>query len=173
MEKKATYCKLCRKQLTSIVQMREHLQSKPHRERMDAVKQRQRGGRNQFSKGGKQPLTEGRRNSRSQNDVRQWCWGGYAISSRVEVFVFYLLSRSNTLLITNLVVPVCDVIGNMSFLNSAPIAESPYLIWKVTAPRIFIDRLENLDSSRAPLSMNPRYCSIAPSSLKTWNVLLK
>ena len=73
MEKKATYCKLCRKQLTSIVQMREHLQSKPHRERMDAVKQRQRGGRNQFSKGGKQHLTEGRRNSRSQNDVRQWC----------------------------------------------------------------------------------------------------
>ena len=43
VEKKATYCNLCRKQLTSLVQMQEHLESRPHRERMDDVKARQRG----------------------------------------------------------------------------------------------------------------------------------
>jgi hypothetical protein len=35
VEKKATYCKLCRKQLTSIVQMQDHLESRPHRDKMD------------------------------------------------------------------------------------------------------------------------------------------
>jgi len=43
VEKKATYCKLCRKQLTSLVQMKEHLDSRPHREKMDDVKAQQRG----------------------------------------------------------------------------------------------------------------------------------
>ena len=43
VEKKATYCNLCRKQLTSLVQMQEHLESRPHRQRMDDVKARQRG----------------------------------------------------------------------------------------------------------------------------------
>ena len=42
VEKKATYCKLCRKQLTSIVQMQDHLESRPHRDKMDLVKERQR-----------------------------------------------------------------------------------------------------------------------------------
>ena len=42
-EKKRSYCKLCRKQLTSVVQMEEHLKSKPHRDRMDYVKGKQRG----------------------------------------------------------------------------------------------------------------------------------
>ncbi len=43
VEKKKTYCKLCRKQLTSLVQMQEHLQSKPHKEKLDFVQARQRG----------------------------------------------------------------------------------------------------------------------------------
>lgn len=43
VEKKATYCKLCRKQLTSLVQMQEHLDSRPHKERLDSMKARQRG----------------------------------------------------------------------------------------------------------------------------------
>jgi hypothetical protein len=52
VEKKATYCKLCRKQLTSLIQMQEHLDSRPHKERLDSMKARQRGfsGRG-FSRG--------------------------------------------------------------------------------------------------------------------------
>lgn len=43
VEKKATYCKLCRKQLTSLVQMQEHLDSRPHKERLNSMKARQQG----------------------------------------------------------------------------------------------------------------------------------
>jgi hypothetical protein len=45
MEKKASYCKLCHKQLTSPAQMKEHLQSRPHKERLATVRQHQQGGR--------------------------------------------------------------------------------------------------------------------------------
>ena len=53
VEKKATYCKLCRKQLTSLIQMQEHLDSRPHKERLDSMKARQQGfsGRG-FGRGG-------------------------------------------------------------------------------------------------------------------------
>jgi len=44
LERKATYCKLCRKQLTSPVQLQEHLRSRPHKERLDWVQAKQRGG---------------------------------------------------------------------------------------------------------------------------------
>lgn len=43
MERKATYCKLCRKQLTSPDQMKEHLVSKPHRMRLQKMKEKQQG----------------------------------------------------------------------------------------------------------------------------------
>ena len=43
MERKATYCKLCRKQLTSPEQMKEHLSSKPHRMRLQKMKEKQQG----------------------------------------------------------------------------------------------------------------------------------
>lgn len=45
MEKKASYCKLCHKQLTSPAQMKEHLQSRPHKERLATVRQHQQGSR--------------------------------------------------------------------------------------------------------------------------------
>lgn len=103
VEKKATYCKLCRKQLTSLVQMQEHLDSRPHREKMDEVKARQRGeirggrgrggsngegrgrGRGGYGRGrgrgdgrGRggdrwQPQAAGRTGSFRRNDKRQWC----------------------------------------------------------------------------------------------------
>ena len=53
-ERKATYCRLCRKQLTSPEQMKEHLRSKPHREKLQNMKNRQRGGRNQQNRGNRQ-----------------------------------------------------------------------------------------------------------------------
>lgn len=89
VEKKKTYCKLCRKQLTSIVQMQEHLQSKPHRERMDFVKARQSGGtnnrqrdrRSHWGRGNEQGRGGGGLARRDQwqqegqgnNNRRQWC----------------------------------------------------------------------------------------------------
>ncbi len=88
VEKKATYCKLCRKQLTSIVQMQEHLESKPHRDRMDQVKARQRG-RGGFGNmafrggrgggfrgrggGGRWHGSGGRSEQPRSRDKRQWC----------------------------------------------------------------------------------------------------
>lgn len=42
MERKASYCKLCRKQLTSQIQLKEHIKSKPHRRYLDMFKQKQR-----------------------------------------------------------------------------------------------------------------------------------
>ena len=53
-ERKATYCRLCRKQLTSPEQMKEHLRSKPHREKLQNMKNRQRGARNQQNRGNRQ-----------------------------------------------------------------------------------------------------------------------
>ena len=41
LEKKASYCKLCRKQLTSPVQLKEHLHSKPHKDRLQLLRSRQ------------------------------------------------------------------------------------------------------------------------------------
>ena len=41
MEKKASYCNICRKQLTSIAQLQEHLKSKPHRDKLQYLKSRQ------------------------------------------------------------------------------------------------------------------------------------
>lgn len=40
-ERRATYCKLCQKQMTSPTQMQEHLQSKPHKEKLEYRKQQQ------------------------------------------------------------------------------------------------------------------------------------
>ncbi len=45
MERKATYCKLCRKQFTSPTQMKEHLSSRPHKQRLHDVRNRQQGQR--------------------------------------------------------------------------------------------------------------------------------
>jgi Zinc-finger double-stranded RNA-binding len=45
-ERKMTYCKLCRKQLTSPAQMQEHLKSKPHKERLIMMQNKQRMGSN-------------------------------------------------------------------------------------------------------------------------------
>ena len=91
MEKKATFCKLCRKQLTSLVQMQEHLDSRPHRDKMDQAKAYQRGGpmnggfrpgRGSGGRGGREsfggrgPGRGGRwqgRGGGSQSDKRQWC----------------------------------------------------------------------------------------------------
>ncbi len=83
MEKKATYCKLCRKQLTTIVQMQDHLESRPHRNKMDLVKARRRGnegfrptgrGRCQGRDGGSGRMGTGRGSNSSQSgDKRQWC----------------------------------------------------------------------------------------------------
>jgi hypothetical protein len=53
MEKKASYCKMCRKQLTSPDQMKEHLSSRPHRERLQKMKIRQ-GGQKQQNSGRRQ-----------------------------------------------------------------------------------------------------------------------
>jgi Zinc-finger of C2H2 type len=41
LERKASYCKLCRKQLTSPAQLSDHLQSKPHHERLRTLQARQ------------------------------------------------------------------------------------------------------------------------------------
>lgn len=59
MERKATYCRLCRKQLTSPAQMQEHLKSRPHRERLNNARNRQR------------PEARGRRGGRERSS-RQW-----------------------------------------------------------------------------------------------------
>ena len=69
MEKKATFCKLCRKQFTSIIQMKEHLSSKPHKEKMDSVKLRQRGMRPSGQSGGRVDSES----KLKHNDDRQWC----------------------------------------------------------------------------------------------------
>lgn len=53
-ERKATYCRLCRKQLTSPEQMKEHLRSKPHREKLQNMRNRQQGSRNQQNRGNRQ-----------------------------------------------------------------------------------------------------------------------
>jgi hypothetical protein len=42
VDRKVSYCKLCRKQLTSPAQLREHLQSRPHRDRLERTKQNHR-----------------------------------------------------------------------------------------------------------------------------------
>lgn len=64
-ERKACYCRLCQKQFTSPAQMKEHLASKPHRQKMDYVKAKQRNS-NTFSK---------TKNSHSgdEKSKRQWC----------------------------------------------------------------------------------------------------
>jgi len=41
MERKASFCKLCRKQLTSPAQLQEHLKSRPHKERLQSLRNRQ------------------------------------------------------------------------------------------------------------------------------------
>ena len=45
MEKKASYCNICRKQLTSITQLQEHLQSKPHRDKLQYLRSRQKSNK--------------------------------------------------------------------------------------------------------------------------------
>lgn len=81
-ERKATYCQACRKQFTSPVQMREHLESKPHHDRMAFLRSRNQGsggggrggrsGRGYFGRGG---LGYGRGRGRDENggSRRQWC----------------------------------------------------------------------------------------------------
>jgi hypothetical protein len=46
MERKASYCKLCRKQMTSPAQLKEHLKSRPHKDRLQQMKSRQPQNRN-------------------------------------------------------------------------------------------------------------------------------
>ena len=89
-ERKATYCQACRKQFTSPVQMEEHLNSKPHHERMIYLRSKNHGGggggrggrgagrfgagRGRFgtrSRDGSGYSGRGRGNSRAGN--RQWC----------------------------------------------------------------------------------------------------
>jgi len=41
LERKASLCKLCRKQLTSPAQLQEHLRSKPHKQRLQSLQARQ------------------------------------------------------------------------------------------------------------------------------------
>jgi len=50
MERKASCCKLCRKQLTSPAQLQEHLRSRPHKQRLDSMKARQQGGQNRTNR---------------------------------------------------------------------------------------------------------------------------
>ena len=75
-EQKASYCKVCRKQLTSVVQLKEHLSSKPHRERMDYVISKQ-GGMNPSRNGGTiNGSSRGRGqqfNHHDRQSKRQWC----------------------------------------------------------------------------------------------------
>ena len=89
-ERKATYCQACRKQFTSPVQMEEHLNSKPHHERMIYLRSKNHGGggggrggrgagrfgagRGRFgtrSRDGSGYSGRGRGDSRAGN--RQWC----------------------------------------------------------------------------------------------------
>ena len=51
VERKASYCKLCRKQLTSPEQLKEHLTSRPHKERMDRARSRNPPGRGRGGRG--------------------------------------------------------------------------------------------------------------------------
>ena len=80
-EKKLMYCKLCRKQLTSVAQMEEHLKSRPHRERMDFVKRRQRGGSVNGGIGG------GRNNCGGRGGGEEWPkWEAVVLSFRWDCF---------------------------------------------------------------------------------------
>lgn len=65
-EKKATYCQACRKQFTSPIQMKEHLQSRPHKEKMDYLRSKNSGGSGGRGFGG-------RRNGKAGSARRQWC----------------------------------------------------------------------------------------------------
>lgn len=85
-ERKATYCQACRKQFTSPVQMEEHLNSKPHHERMIYLRSRNQGrggrggrgagrfgaGRGRFGRDGRGNGGRGRGDSRPVSN-RQWC----------------------------------------------------------------------------------------------------
>jgi len=70
VEKKKTFCKVCRKQLTSIVQLQEQIKSKPHKERMEYVKAH---GRNPKGKINDHGAARGEGYKRSDKDSRQWC----------------------------------------------------------------------------------------------------
>ena len=59
MEQKVSFCKLCRKQFTSPVQLKEHLLSRPHKQQLDRARSGQRGGRG--------------RDGHSGLSQRQWC----------------------------------------------------------------------------------------------------
>jgi hypothetical protein len=63
VERKASFCKLCRKQFTSPVQLKEHISSRPHKERLGKVRARQErsnhNGTRQHGGGG--------------DSRRQWC----------------------------------------------------------------------------------------------------
>jgi hypothetical protein len=63
VERKASFCKLCRKQFTSPVQLKEHISSRPHKERVGKVRARQKcsnhNGTRQHGGGG--------------DSRRQWC----------------------------------------------------------------------------------------------------
>ncbi|KAL7535500.1 hypothetical protein ACHAXR_010860, partial [Thalassiosira sp. AJA248-18] len=78
-ERKRTYCKLCRKQLTSVVQMEEHLKSRPHRDKMDFVKGKQRGligrttGRGNGGGGGRGAGGGRGWQKKGDSSGRQWC----------------------------------------------------------------------------------------------------
>jgi len=63
---KATFCKACKKQLTSPVQMREHLASRPHKEKMqylqsgNAIRQNRNERNGKFGRGCGRGLRRGR-----------------------------------------------------------------------------------------------------------------
>jgi len=87
-ERKATYCHACRKQFTSPVQMEDHLNSKPHNERMVFLRSRHQRGGDRGGRGGRGPgrtggsgnfggggggyCGRGRGDSRARSN-RQWC----------------------------------------------------------------------------------------------------
>jgi len=78
LERKHTYCKLCRKQFTSPVQMTEHLQSRPHKEKLRTVRARQQQQQPSPRRGNSlHPGYTSRNNTtNNQNNTsrKQWCW---------------------------------------------------------------------------------------------------
>lgn len=69
MERKRSFCKLCRKQLTSPAQLQEHLSSRPHRERLDWVRQKQGNSASSHGRASGRNASRGR-GGRVEN--RQW-----------------------------------------------------------------------------------------------------
>ncbi|KAG7343727.1 zinc-finger double-stranded RNA-binding protein [Nitzschia inconspicua] len=70
-ERKLTYCKLCRLQLTSPVQMKEHLTSRPHQQRLQYMKAKNQGGGQFRSNGSNSGFTNPNHTNRQLQPQRQ------------------------------------------------------------------------------------------------------